>query len=77
MNTWTKRNEERSPVAIDSIQNDLLVAFNSAERDSRVILNVNNIPDTDPAYFGDAYVERKRLALTPEFDTETAISWHF
>ena len=70
-NVWTKRDEERNPVAIDSVQNDLLVAFNSASRSSRVILNVNNVTSI---YFGDAYVERKRLALTPEFDTETVIS---
>ena len=71
-NVWTKRDEGtgREPVAIDSVQNDLLVAFNSASTSSDVIVNVNNSTTT----FRNSYVERRRLAMTPEFDTETVIS---
>ena len=57
-NVWTRREEDAVPVAIDSVQNDLLIAFDAA------VMNVNNSTTT----FKNAYLERRRLAMTPEFD---------
>ena len=39
-NVWTRREEDAVPVAIDSVQNDLLIAFDTA------VMNVNNSTTT-------------------------------
>ncbi len=60
---WTKR-FDNTPRSIDS------------DRDGLLIVNHDNLvarPDEGPGYL-ESYVERRRLAMSPEFDTETLVS---
>ena len=58
--TWTKRNSGNTPVSINSAPSELLLATSST------IMNVNS----STSYLDNTFVERRRLAMAPEFDTE-------
>ena len=62
-NTWTKR-VGTQPVSLNSGNGDLVLAS------SNVVSTVNNIM----TYLENSFIERNRLALTPEFDTENLAS---
>ena len=63
-NTWTKRSQTSGTVAGTSTQSDLFFGINDG-----TVYRVDYSSD-----YLNAYVERRRLTLTPEFDTETLAS---
>ena len=62
-NTWTKR-VGTEPVSLNSGNGDLVLASSSE------VFTVNNTT----TYLPNSFIERNRLALTPEFDTENLAS---
>ena len=65
-NVWTKRTSVQ-PVSIDTLQSDLLLATTNS------IVNVNK----STSHLGNAYIQRDKMALAPEFDTENLASIAF
>ena len=67
LNNWTKRVMRDNTIAGVETFNNLL--FTASTTTDGSIYTVDG-----PGYLDSAYVERDRLALTPEFDTETLIA---
>jgi len=63
-NTWTKR-VGSTPVALDSINNNLILA------------TTTKLKTVNENYLSESYVERRRISITPEFDTESLSSIAF
>ena len=66
-NNWTKRVARANTVAGTALYDNLI--FGASTSAEGTIYTVDG-----PDYLVSAYVERDRLALTPEFDTETLIA---
>lgn len=61
---WTKR-VGSAPLALDSIDNNLILA------------TATKLKTVNENYLSESYVERRRISITPEFDTESLSSIAF